>query len=196
MNVSVKAIAGLAVFALVMGSSWAIAEVYKTVDKDGNVVYTDKPPSPDAEPEKLRELSVVPRPSYSKDTKDAAAAGDEVQDEMSVGDMRRMYRDFRLTRPTAEQTFWGTENVATVGWNTSSPLMPGMTVQILLNGQPMGAPTTQSVVATPQLDRGEYTATAQLLSPSSRVVISSDPVVFFVKQQFQRGPRISPSGGG
>ena len=39
----------------------AQAEVYKTVDKDGNVVFTDKKPSADAEPMKLKELIIQTR---------------------------------------------------------------------------------------------------------------------------------------
>jgi hypothetical protein len=180
------AIAALLLLCAMVLSTGALAEVYKTVDKDGNVVYTDRPPTPDAEPEVLRELSVIPRPKYEKDAENETAEAAETG-APSLGDLRRQYRNFRLTRPTAEQTFWGTGNIATIGWDAGASLQPGMLVRILLNGSPMGEPTTQSVVATPPLDRGEYTAKAELLAPNGRVIASSENVKFFIKQQFQGG---------
>ena len=40
-------------------ASQALAEVYKTVDKDGNVIYTDQPPDPQSKPMDLPGLSVI-----------------------------------------------------------------------------------------------------------------------------------------
>jgi hypothetical protein len=50
------------------------AEVYKTVDKDGNVVYTDSPKSDNAEKIELRELNTVPPAptTYSPDYSNSA----------------------------------------------------------------------------------------------------------------------------
>lgn len=44
-----------------------VAEVYKTKDKNGNVIYTDNPKSDDAEKIELRELNTVPSapPTYT-----------------------------------------------------------------------------------------------------------------------------------
>ena len=40
------------------------AEVYKTKDKDGNVVYTDNPNTQGAEKIELREINTVPGPTF------------------------------------------------------------------------------------------------------------------------------------
>lgn len=45
---------------LVMIAPWVTAEVYKTVDKDGRTVYTDKPKTENAEKLQLREINTVP----------------------------------------------------------------------------------------------------------------------------------------
>lgn len=39
---------------------WVVADVYKTVDKDGRVIYTDKPKSDNAQKVELREINTVP----------------------------------------------------------------------------------------------------------------------------------------
>jgi hypothetical protein len=61
---------------LVVLASWATADVYKTVDKDGRTIYTDKPKTDNAEKVELRGLNTVPSatpqpdhyPRVSRDT--------------------------------------------------------------------------------------------------------------------------------
>lgn len=45
---------------LICFSFGVCADIYKTVDKDGNVVYTDSPPNDDAQAVKLREINTLP----------------------------------------------------------------------------------------------------------------------------------------
>lgn len=45
---------------LVLIAPWVVADVYKTVDKDGRTVYTDKPKTENAEKLQLREINTVP----------------------------------------------------------------------------------------------------------------------------------------
>ena len=179
-------------------TSHVIAEVYKTVDADGNVVYTDTPPSPDAEPLEMRELSVIetvkitPRASQAYES-DANAEG-EVTD---LGALRRGYRDFRLVSPTQEQTFWGTGNVATVAWDTRFQLEDGMAVTIFIDGEAR-PPTTASVISVGQLDRGQHTVSAELTDSRNRRIARADPVTFHIKQHsanFNR-PIAAPRRGG
>lgn len=46
--------------AIIAGGAWS--DVYKTVDKDGRVIYTDKPTSDNAQKVELREINTVPSP--------------------------------------------------------------------------------------------------------------------------------------
>ncbi len=66
MRISIKN-TWLLTFGLAVGAVMPVtaAEIYKTVDENGNLVYTDRAPSPDAEPITLRELSVVETPTYA-----------------------------------------------------------------------------------------------------------------------------------
>jgi hypothetical protein len=45
---------------LVMLAPWVMADVYKTVDKDGRVIYTDKPKDDKSQKMELREINTVP----------------------------------------------------------------------------------------------------------------------------------------
>jgi hypothetical protein len=171
----------LATFTMLGMLSTAQAQVYKTTDKDGNVVYTDQPPTPGAEPMQLRELSVVPVPEYAAKTKAVQSAGLEPGEKADLGELRRGYRDFALTSPAAEQTFTGTGNVATVAWETRFALQPGMSVIVHVDDQPL-PPTTATVMTTPPLDRGTHTVRAELVDEQKRSIAKAGPVTFFVHQ--------------
>ncbi len=45
---------------LIVVAPWGLADVYKTVDKDGRIIYTDKPQTENAQKIELRELNTVP----------------------------------------------------------------------------------------------------------------------------------------
>jgi len=53
----------LVAFSLAIMASPLIAQVYKTVDKDGNVTYTDQPPPDGSKPIKLAPISVIEAPT-------------------------------------------------------------------------------------------------------------------------------------
>jgi hypothetical protein len=165
--------------------------IYKVVDEDGNVTFTDRQPAPGAKPLKLRELSVIPRPEYAprpnsvqpsaSPAETPSAAVVEQQQGPTLAELRSRFRNFRLVSPAEEQTFTGTANIATIAWDTGAPLLPGMTVRAYVDDQPL-APTTSDVVATERLNRGTHTARADLLSAQGEVVASAGPVTFFMFQ--------------
>ena len=175
--------------------SAAQAEVYKTVDENGNVVYTDQAPSSGAEPMKLRELSVVPVPEYASKQKAAQTAGLEEGGEVDLGALRRGYRDFSLVSPAAEQTFTGSGNVAVVEWSTRFELQPGMAVIVHIDGEAL-PPTTQAAITTPPLDRGEHQVRADLVDAQKRNIASAGPVTFFVHQNSANFSAPARAGGG
>ena len=51
---------GLWLVIVVLMAQFAQAEIYKTVDKEGRIVYTDKPKTEKAEKIQLRETNIVP----------------------------------------------------------------------------------------------------------------------------------------
>ncbi len=75
-------------FLILMACSMAMAtnamwvDVYKVVDEDGNVTYTDKPPKDGSGPIKLAPLSVIETPTYEQPAK-TGAEGEETK-EMSL----------------------------------------------------------------------------------------------------------------
>lgn len=189
MSLSSRTTTGIATALFLLAAAPVCAtDIYKTVDENGQIIYTDRPPTPDARPISLRELSVVEAPSYAPSQRERAeAASDE---RISINEMRSRYRDFKLVSPAPDQNFWGTGQVATIAWAAGAPLEPGMSVVYFVNGEAVSDATTASTFNTQPMDRGEHTARVDLLGPNNQVVASAGPVTFHVKQNsrlFNRG---------
>ena len=169
----------LLAFATFSPAAHAEGEIYKIVNPDGSITFTDQKPAPGAEPVKLKPLSVVeteapPAPPVPADQASTADA------QPTERDLRRMYSDFRITQPQNEETFWGTANQVTVNWSSSEPLQEGMRVVVYVNGEAQDAPGGGGL--TLQLDRGEHQVYAVLRDAGNRRIAATDTVTFFVKQ--------------
>lgn len=170
------------IFLLIM--TWATlalaeGEIYRVVDENGNVTYTDQRPSSGAQPLSLPPLSVVETEPAPTDTAKAAGAEASVA-APTLRDLRRMYRDFRIMAPQPEETFWGTANTVVVSWGASQPIPPELAVRLFVDGKPQEVPGSGSVSLT--LDRGEHQVYAELLDIRKRRIVTTDTVTFFVKQ--------------
>jgi hypothetical protein len=165
-------------------------EIYKVVDKDGNVIYTDQRPSPAAEPMDLPELSVIQTEAPPPPA--AATAVEEQAEPPTARELRKLYADFRITQPQPEETFWGTENTVAVAWGSSQPVPPEMAVKLYVDGVAQDVAGTGSVSLT--LDRGEHTVYAELLDARKRRIVTTETITFFVKQHSVnfRGRAVAP----
>lgn len=175
-------------------SSGTMAQIYKTVDENGNVTYTDKPLKDGSVPVKLRPISIIEAPEYQVPVR--VAEGEDGK-EMSLRYLRKHYQDLAIVAPQAEESIWHPEKPVTVAWNTRYQLQPGMQVTVYLDGQAQGT-STEQIVALKMLDRGEHTAQAQLTDSRGRKIATSEMVTFYVRRPgvIQRRLGVSPSGGG
>jgi hypothetical protein len=158
----------------------AEGEIYKVVDANGNVTYTDQRPSANAQPLDLPPLSVVQTEEPVPDTPDAAAAAPEENAEPTLRDLQRQFRDFRISRPMPDETFWGTENTVVVTWESAQPIPPNLRVTLYVDGEARQAEGAGSVTLT--LDRGQHQVYAELRDERNRRVAGTETVTFFVKQ--------------
>jgi hypothetical protein len=174
----------MALALLLMTGNPLLAQVYKVVDENGNVTYTDRPPAEGARPVELPPLSVVEAPDYSEASGqqapgDEAATGEDKK--LSLRTLRRLYRDFAIISPGNEESIWNPQQPIPVTWSVSSPLQPGMTVRVSIDGVEQ-AKTTQPVISIDGLARGEHTVTAELLDEVNRRIATAKPVIFFVQR--------------
>jgi hypothetical protein len=133
-------------------------EIYKVVDEDGNVTFTDQRPSAQAEPMDLPPLSVIeteiPEPAA---TEQPAQQANEVQPP-SIAALRRPF----------------------VAWGSAQPVPAELSARLYVDGEAQSVPTSGSVSLT--LDRGEHQVFVELLDARNRRIIATEQVTFFVRQ--------------
>ncbi len=182
MKTRVKTVIVLLALALLL-PLLAQAQIYKQVDKDGNVTYTDQVPPDGSAPMDLPELSVIhmdPGSAATTETGDETPADSAAESEPTPRQLRSMYRDFRITRPAQEESIWGTGQMVVVSWGSSTQLRDDMSVNLFVDGQQQTISGESMTALT--LDRGEHKVYAELLDARGRRVVTTDTVTFFVKQ--------------
>jgi len=183
----------LVALSLALTVSPLMAQVYKVVDKDGNVTFTDQPPGDGSKPIDLPPLSVIETPEYQR----APASTDEEDagKEPSLSYLRKIYKDFAIISPEQEESVWKPDGPVAVVWNVRTALQPGMEVTLFLDGKDH-VTTMQSMIPLAGLDRGEHTVKAELRDSQNRIVATAQTVTFFVRQPtIMNQPRVSPNGG-
>ncbi|MBT8070444.1 MAG: DUF4124 domain-containing protein [Xanthomonadales bacterium] len=195
----------LLIMALVIPASSAMAQVYKVVDENGNVTYTDQPPGDGSKPVELAPISVIETPEYKKTARELAAEAEaearaqgkepEAKEE-SLRTLRARYRDFAIISPQQEEAVWSPEGPVSIAWNTGTQLMPGMKVAVTVDGKRL-ASGTERLIMVPGLERGEHTVGAELTDSRNRRVATAQPVTFFIRQPgLYNRVRPVPGGGG
>lgn len=167
--------------AVVLGilvSGPALAQtIYKTVDENGNVVYSDTNPDGDGERVTLRELSVVKpgnleTPQAGEETA-AAAAREQSSEAAEVG--------LRILSPEPEETIWNTAYVLSVQVGVTGALPEGAQLAYIVDGE-VKQTTRSTSVQLSEVFRGEHTLSVELRGGSGRVLSSAGPVTFYMRQ--------------
>ncbi len=150
----------------------ASAAIYKYVDKNGEVHYTDKPVSgaermnlPQIQSYSPADLAPVEIPESSPPAKTAAA-----------------YRSISLDRPRPGETFRSAERTVTLSVRTDPALRPRDRIMFYVDGAPaLQAPSRANALVVRIDARGTHHATAAVIGPDGKELARSQPVEFYMK---------------
>lgn len=167
-------------------------EIYRTTDEDGNVMFTDEPPSEDAEPVTLDPLTTVP-------AQEPQAPATAAEDEADAGDAAATaaYEGVRIAYPPADQAVrhnGGNVPVRLELLPEGVELAEGHTVLVVVDGEEHGGVRATEVTVGP-LDRGPHNVRARIMDRSGRVVAES-PRTRFVLLRAALGGQSGGQGGG
>lgn len=172
----------LMAFSLVVVTNTVLAQVYKIVDEDGNVMYTDRPPKDGSKPVKLAPISVIEAPTYGQPAKAAKEDAESVNvEQISLKYLRKNYADFAIVTPQQEESVWNPDKAMAVAWNTRYELQEGMQVTIYIDGMQYSK-TTDQIIPVSKLDRGEHKIEAQLTDARNRKIATAEPVTFYIRR--------------
>jgi Domain of unknown function (DUF4124) len=172
---------------LLVCSAALAATVYRWVDENGVVHYSDQP-HPNAE-----KLQVHAAQTYKPSALDAPAAGGGGGG--APGAAPAPYRGCAIVSPQDGQNFANVDSL-TVVVQTDPVLHQGDKVYVVVDGQALngGNPTGSQFVLSP-VDRGTHTAQAQVKDSSGAVQCQTPPVTFEVHQNSILNPnnvRVTP----
>jgi len=165
------------------------AQIYKSVDSQGNVIFSDRPPAAheSAETIELRPLNTEPAPA---ELPEAAPRG--TPPEARPGKAARA--ELRILSPQPDQVIpIGELGNLTVSVAAEPPLASGEQLQVVLDGVPQGAPQTATQWQLESLHRGGHDLLVQRLDAEGNLVDSSPSVRFYVMRPLNIRNRPSTS---
>ncbi len=150
------------------------AQVYRWVDPDGNIQYSDTP-RPDAQV-----IRIPDAPPAAAPAPEPAAPGESPAAPATFSSYDRI----AVVNPPDQTTVWDNSGNVAVEIAVSPALQAalGHRLVVILNGKPVGEPSTATSFSVSNLDRDTYTLQARILDGDGRVVGESPPSVFFMKR--------------
>jgi hypothetical protein len=163
------------------------AAVYKSLDSQGNVVYTDEP-SGDAKPVKLPPLSTVPAPRYKSSSQPSSQSSADMEQSAAAN-----YQQISIVSPTQDATLRDNTGAVPVNVVLEPELnsVAGHRYRYYLDGLAQGKPTESGQIIFDNLDRGSHSVEAAVVDSDGQELIRSSSVQFFLHRQsinFPRGP--------
>lgn len=166
----------------------ASAQIYKYTDASGKTVFTNQPPSNvGAQPVQLPPTNTVaPQTPVNTDSGNGAA---EAQNAYTILALSNLPNDEALRVNN------GTFVVEVV---VQPALAMDHQLQLVLDGQPYGAPTHNTSISMENIDRGEHTLAVEVVQ-GSRVIQTSATASFTLQRistNSPQRPQVAPRSGG
>lgn len=171
----------IAVVPLAFIAKASAGAVFKTVDDQGNVTFTDKPPADsDSREIKIRpvnsqkptELPPEPEPEVALSPNEESNAKDE-EEEVA-------YSSSLITRPLNNSSVPPGQREVVVQIGLNPPLQTGHSVKFYHNGTPHRSATTDTRFTLTELIPGEHTVRAQIFGRDGKRKAETQTITFYV----------------
>lgn len=164
----------LLIVLLILITSNAAAEIFKTTNPDGSISYSDVETlgSKTITPPKL---TTTPAVKASKETPIEAVAADE---------KALPYLTFSISTPADQSTIIGNNGNVKLSFSIEPALQRTFqhSITLLVNGQPIKTGLTNLTTQLDDLDRGAHTLTAKILSKDKKVLKATQGVTIHIKR--------------
>ena len=176
-----KILLGL-LLSLYLGTSWG--EIYKWVDGDGVVHYSDEPQG-NVKPITLPEISIFKFRIPESKPKPTEATETEVPPLPELVD----YRAFEIARPSNNESFSTLPARLDVEFALVPGLQRGHRIELSLDGNPVAGPILEAGTRLSDFAAGSHILSARILAADGRQLARSKSVLF----HYQPGPS-TPAG--
>ncbi len=156
---------------LVISVSSAHATIYKSVDAQGNVVFSDQPGG-NAQP-----LKLPPVPTYSPPPMPASVTTETTPIKLPP---TPGYEQFAVVAPGQDQAFWDNAGDVEVRVSLQPALMTaaGHRLVFYLDGVAGGEPAEDTSTVFHNVDRGQHTVSAAVIDATGKTIQTTEKVRF------------------
>jgi len=162
----------------------AHAGLYKGLDEEGNVIYSDKP-FDNAE-------QFTPPPLTIVDAPKVPAKVEAVEEEEKTAETS--YKKFTITAPKHNQTIWNEPNLmVALSLTPALSIAEGHTTWLLMDGKPLVKKSKSLLLQIGRADRGQHTLQAQVRNKKGKIIKRTQKVTVHIKNTVvTRHPRPAP----
>lgn len=191
---SATLVASLLLAAMLLDAAPAAAAttVYRSVDSEGRVVFSDTPPGPgeSAEAIEIRDPTSFEAPSTTPSS-DASPAWewDMMAEEGAEERANFTYTAASVLSPANDESVRENSGTVTIVAGIEPELRPGHQVEVLMDGQVVAA-TGGSQVTLTEVDRGTHTLQVRVVDPSGAILIEGAPSTFHL---LRYAPLLAPN---
>lgn len=162
---------------LVLAPALAATTVYRWVDEQGVVHFSDQP-HPGAQKMRVEDAPTFSAPRVPRTSVGSAAPQQGGPPAVSCS----------ITSPTDQQMLMNTYSVSG-NIQMPGPLAPGDRVVLMLDGKVLtNAADLSGAFHIPQIDRGTHTLAAQVQASDGQVICQTPQITFFVHQPSVQNP--------
>ncbi len=167
------------------------AEIYKTVDANGNVVFTDIAPVDRSGAAAPSEVTVEPMNTYEAPAAPAAQEADEDEDATPSASY---YTQLNVVSPTPDESVRDNAGSVEVQVALTPVLRGGHRLLLVFDGEDTEIEAVSGVFALTNVDRGTHTVGAKVVNRRGDVLIQSENTPFSL-MRIALTPKPTPHGG-
>ncbi|RRV67970.1 DUF4124 domain-containing protein [Stutzerimonas stutzeri] len=142
----------------------ALAGVYSYIDAEGNRVFTDRPSG-----QAVEEVQLKPSNSMASQPTPAPRAVQPPKQQAAA-----IRYQLQILSPAADEAIRNNAGTVSVTVEAEPALQPGHFYQLLLDGEPFGAPGEQTSFQLSNVDRGTHQLAVAVVDAQERVLQQSE----------------------
>ena len=158
---------------LALATAGVQAEVYKSINEKGEVIYSDIP-SQGAERVKLPSLPTYTAPPLAPSTSTTRESA-----------ANAFYENFSFNKPKNDETVRNNLGIVMIETRLAPALQTKLRhrIQFYLDGEPNGPLLDRTAITLSNIERGAHTLSASVLDKDGKVLVSTGDVTVHIKRE-------------
>lgn len=154
------------------------AEIYKGLDDEGNVIYSDKPVD-NAEAITPPSLTIVDAPKLPEKDESESTEDESSNEEKSAA---IKYKTFRIVAPENDETIWNQPQlVVELKLEPALSVADGHNIWLLMDGKPLIKNSKQLSLPIGRSDRGSHTLQALIKNKKGKTLKRTSTITVHIK---------------